>query len=153
MEKETFSDTIRGLEPRLYRIACGQLRDVNDQADAVQEAILKAWKKLPTLRNDDLFETWLIRILLNECHNLQRAQKRFVPVGKLPDPGYLPEIHSELRETIWNLPDKLRIPVQLYYIEGYDTYEIAEILRVPNGTVCSRLNRARARMKQSLEDD
>ena len=153
MEKEAFSDTIRGLEPRLYRVACGQLRDVNDQADAVQEAILKAWRKLPTLRNDDLFETWLIRILLNECHNLQRTQKRFVPVDNLPDPGYLPDMHSELRETIWNLPDKLRIPVQLYYIEGYDTYEIAEILRVPNGTVCSRLNRARARMKQSLEDD
>lgn len=153
MDRDRFSYRVRCLETRLYRIACGQLRDEADRADAVQEAILRAWQGAHRLRDEEYFETWLVRILINECHNLQRAHRMCVPVEQIPEEAYLPGQYADLHEAIWNLPDRLRLAVQLFYIEGYDTKEIAKILRIPPGTVCTRLKRARTLMKEFLTEE
>ena len=73
MDKREFADRVHAMQEKLYRITYGQLRDEQDRKDAVQEAIFKAWKNRGRLRDETLFETWLIRILINECHNIQRA--------------------------------------------------------------------------------
>ena len=155
MERETFAERVRNMQDRLYRIASGQLRVPQDREDAVQEAILKAWRMREALRHDEYFETWLIRILINECHNLQRAGRRMVPVEQIPEPkpGDRSGQAEDLKEAIWALDEKLRTPVVLHYIEGYGTKEVAQILRLPHGTVCSRLKRARTALKEFLEED
>lgn len=152
MNREEFSQRIRANQDRLYRITCGLLREPQDRLDAVQEAILKAWCSLPRLRNEEYFDTWLIRILINECHNQHRVQARFVPLESAPEPAEEFRGDSQLRDAILALPEKLRIPILLHYMEGYRTDEIAHILRLPGGTVRSRLRRARTMLKTILED-
>ena len=70
MNRTDFILRVRGCERRLYRVARTMLRSDADCEDAVQEALLKAWSKLGSLREEQFFETWLIRILINECRKL-----------------------------------------------------------------------------------
>ena len=156
MDRETFVRRVTEMESRLYRIACSQLREPADREDAVQEAVLRAWQGRNRLREERYFETWLIRILINECHNIHRLRRRMVPVDEAPEPKqeiHMPERDEGVREAIWRLPEKLKLPVVLYYIEGYDTKEIAQILVLPKGTVCGRLRRAREALKEFLTED
>lgn len=154
MDKREFADRVHGVQERLYRIAYGQLREEQDRKDAVQEAILKAWQGRNRLRDTAYFETWLIRILINECHNIQRAGRRFFPMEKLPEQPYTERNmeggDADLRAAVLSLPMKLRLPVMLHYMEGYTTEEAARILHVPVGTVRSRLKRARELLKEKL---
>ena len=80
MDKQEFSRRVLAVEGRLYRISCGMLREPQDRLDAVQEAVLKAWQNLGRLRREEFFETWLTRILINECHNIQGARRRIASV-------------------------------------------------------------------------
>ena len=154
MDKQEFTGRVRMISDMLYRVACGQLRDHNDRCDAVQEAVLKAWNKRHTLRNEQYFETWLVRILINECHSIQRRSARVMPMETIPEPKAAPsDTAVELREAIMQLPEKLRMPVILHYMEGYDSKEIARILRIPAGTVRTRLMRARNLLRDFLGED
>ena len=156
MDKKEFADRVHAMQERLYRMTYGQLREEQDRKDAVQEAILKAWQGRHRLRNPAYFETWLIRILINECHNIQRASRRCVPMETLPEQPFsdrhMEGSDRELREAVLALPEKLRLPVMLHYIEGYSTEEAARILHVPAGTVRSRLKKARSVLKAQLEE-
>ena len=116
-----------------------------------QEAALRAWEKRYTLREEKYFGTWLIRILINECHNRHRTQARFVPLESAPEPSEPQQANPQLRDAVYALPPKLRIPILLHYMEGYRTDEIAQMLRLPGGTVRSRLRRARTMLKTMLE--
>lgn len=154
MDKQEFTGRVRAMGDMLYRVACGQLRDHSDRCDAVQEAVLKAWSARGSLRNEQFFETWLIRILINECHSIQRRKARVVPMDTLPEPT--PTIRSDasdLHDAIMQLPEKLRMPVILHYMEGYDSKEIARMLRIPAGTVRTRLMRARNQLRDFLGED
>lgn len=154
MNREAFAERVHAMQDKLYRIASGQLRGMQDREDAVQEAIFRAWKMREALRREEYFETWLVRILINECHNIQRAGRRFVPAEKLPEQAYTEKnmegSDADLRAAVLALPEKLRLPVMLHYIEGYTTEEAGRILHVPVGTVRSRLKKARELLKERL---
>lgn len=152
MNKEEFTRRVRGAQDQMYRMTYGLLREPQDRMDAVQEAIFKAWCNLRLLRDDRYFETWLIRILINECHNRQRAQSRLAPLEAAWEPREEFSGDTALRDAILALPEKLRLPVMLHYMEGYKTDEIAQMLRLPGGTVRSRLRRARMALKEMLEE-
>ncbi len=156
MDKREFADRVHAMQERLYRLTAGQLREEQDRKDAVQEAIFKAWKGRARLRDKAYFETWLIRILINECHNIQREAMRMRPAERIPEKQYSEPLmegsDAELREALMALPDKLRLPVMLHYMEGYTTQEVSGILHVPVGTVRSRLKKARELMKDMLEE-
>lgn len=152
MERDEFSRRVRAMTDRLYRIAYGQLREPQDRMDAVQNALLKAWSSRHRLRESAYFETWLIRILINECHNLQR-KRPFVPLDALPDrAAHTPDSREDVRDAILRLPEKQRICIILHYMEGYKTAEVAKILRIPEETVRSRLKRARAALRIQLDE-
>lgn len=154
MTREEFTSRILSMQDELYRIAYGQLRDSADRRDAVQNALFKAWEGLPQLRNEEHFKTWLVRILINECHNLQRTQKRIAPLEAAPERSEtMDNRFSDLHDALLLLPEKLRLPIQLHYMEGYTTDEIARILRVPVGTIRSRLRQARSMLKEHLQED
>ena len=152
MDRDEFTRRVRASQEKLYRISCGLLREPQDRMDAVQDAILKAWCNLRKLRDEEYFDTWLIRILINECHNRHRTQACFVPLESVPEPSEPFRGNSLLRDAIYTLPQKLRIPILLHYMEGYKTDEIAQMLRLPGGTVRSRLRRGRMMLKTILEE-
>ena len=154
MDKQEFSRRVLAVEGRLYRISCGMLREPQDRMDAVQEAVLKAWQNLNRLRREEFFETWLTRILINECHNIQSARRRIAPMEEMPERAAPPEDGSRaLRDALMALDEALRLPLLLSYMEGYRVREIAKILRIPEGTVKSRIARAKRKLRALLEEE
>ena len=150
-----FSNQVLLIEPMLYRVAYGLLLNRTDCADAVQEALLRAWEKRNTLRDESLFRTWLTRILINECYSIHRRAKWERPSEKLPEPPPLPgpDADPAVFRALFSLEEKMRLPVVLHYVEGYSVEEVARIMRIPAGTVKSRLARARERIKQEMEKE
>ena len=153
MNKQEFTRRVLAMENRLYRISCGMLRDANDRMDAVQEAVGKAWINIHRLRSEQFFETWLTRILINECHNIQRLRRKIIPLETLPEKTVCADQDEKIREAVLSLEEEYRLPVLLYFMEGYKTREVAEILKIPEGTVKTRLARARKILKQLLEEE
>ena len=153
MTKAEFVQRVRQMERRLYRVSRTILSRNADCEDAVQESLLKAWTRLDTLREEQYFETWLVRILINECHAIQRRSARVLPMESLPEPASADDSDHALREAVMALPEKLRMPVMLHYMEGYDSKEIARILRIPAGTVRTRLMRARNLLRDFLGEE
>lgn len=150
MDKSEFTRRVTDMRDRLYRVTCGMLRERQDRLDAVQEAVLKAWANRDGLRNEDYFETWLTRILINECRNLQRAQRRTLPLEAAPERGTEGDIDVPLRDAVLALDEKLRLVVILHYMNGYSVAEAARILRLPEGTVKTRLRKARGELRDML---
>lgn len=145
MTAQEFSEQVRQNKDRLWRISYSILKNGADCDDALQEALLRAWKQIGSLRDERYFTTWLTRILINEC-------KRILKKGKFqPLPEHLPEAQNtdgnELRDAILALPLNLRIPLVLHYIEGYPVRHIAAMLRLPETTVNWRLHSARRQIR------
>jgi len=131
MQRTDFVARVRACERRLYRIARTMLACDADCEDAVQEALLRAWSKLPSLREEQYFETWLIRILINECRRFYRRNP--VPAEPLPESLTAPEESSAVMDALMSLPEKHRIALELHCIEGYSVREVARMLRLPEG--------------------
>lgn len=153
MTKEQLGSLIIASEDTMYHVAKTLLRNDEDCGDAIQEAIVKAFLKVHTLRSDALGKTWLIRILINECYTIMRREKRLVSLEEFPGEEAAVEIedYSELYEALTRLPEDARLCVTLYYMEGYRVKEIASILKLSESGVKSRLARARSRLKRELE--
>ena len=157
MDEKTFEERILLLEPKLYRTAYAILWNDADVADAMQECILKAWQKLGFLKDEERFEAWTARILINACRDLQRRNKHN-PLPLEGDIGIeaVPQEDAAdlgLREALHALPPKYRLPLLLHHMDGYTLAEIAPMLRVPVGTLKGRLYEARKQLKTLLEKE
>lgn len=155
MDQDTFARQVTDLQGGLYRVAASYLRDESDRLDAVSEAITRAWEKRHTLRDEGLFRTWITRILIRECVNIQRRQKRSVPVDALPEAESEPEDEriAALREALAQLPQRQRTMTVLHYMEGYDVREVARIMGTTKNAVCAGLSRARTRMRALMGEE
>lgn len=155
MTKQDFVERVLARERTLYRVARAMLRQEADQKDAVQEAVAKAWAKLGSLRDERYFATWLTRILINECANIARRHKRIVLMRDWQEEALTERAEfaepSVIDEALDALPEKLRLPMVLHYLEGFSLAEIQEMLHLPLGTVKSRLHDARIALKLKLE--
>lgn len=140
------------MERKLYRVCRAMRLNDADAQDAVQEALLKAYKNIENLREEKYFETWLIRILINEARVILRRPQR---QDQLLDEKILaiPEGENSVAAAILSLPEKERICLTLHVIEGFGVKEISEITKSPVGTVKWRLKRARDRLKETLEKE
>ena len=155
MDKDTFARQVTDLQGSLYRIAASYLRGDNDRLDAVSEAIVRAWEKRHMLRDESLFRTWITRILIRECINIQRRQKRSEPVDALPEAESEPEDEriAALREALAQLPQRQRTMAVLHYMEGYDVCEVARIMGSTKSAVCAGLSRARTRLRVLIGEE
>ena len=151
MDEREFRERALAIERRLYRTSYMMLRSDADCADAVQEALFKAWRSRDRLRDPQYFETWLTRILINECKQTLRRRRPEAPLSEaIPAPG---DEGGPLREALWRLPERFRLPVVLKHMEGYSVREIAAMLSLPQGTVSWRLSRAMKLLRQYLEEE
>lgn len=158
MDKQDFTRQVKQMERRLYRVAMSYTGNEADAADTVQEALLRAWAKRDTLRDESLFSTWMTRILINECKTLLRKRRRITPMETLPQQGNQSPLDSQddLRAALLSLEPHYRVPLVLNALEGYTLREIAGMLRLPEGTVKSRVSRARRQLRmynQEVNDD
>ena len=152
-EDTWFSREIEALAPTMFRVAFAILRNRADCEDAAQNAVLKAYTNLDTLKERRYFRTWLIRILKNECMNYTRSNRRVVPLAAYTDVGYDMEVPDlDLNRAFDALSKDERLAITLYYYEGYTTREIAKICEVSDGTVRSRLSRAREALRRKLSE-
>ncbi len=163
MDKETFAGLVIDSTDSLYRVSKSILKNDADCEDAVSEAIVKAFGNLASLKKDKHAKTWLTRILINECFHIRKQRKKvtllseedaWVLERREENSGNLLEVerYSELNHFIGKLKENQRLAVILYYYEGYSVKEIASIMEVTQGTVKSRLGRARKILKQYLEE-
>ena len=155
MDKDAFAARVTAMQQSLYRVAASYLRGEADRLDAVCEAVARAWEKRGTLRDERLFATWLTRILIRECVNIQRRQRRIVPVETLPEQAQEDESDAvrSLREAMETLPQRQRTMVVLHYMEDYDVREVARIMGTTRGAVCAGLSRAREALRRRIGED
>ena len=153
MDNQEFQDRVRACERRLYATAYLLLHVTADCEDAVQEAVLRAWQRLPGLQNLQFFETWLTRIVINECKSQLRRRSRRGETELSPrlaaPVSPEPELHAALTALKW----KYRVVLTLKYIDGYTIEEIARILTLPRGTVASRLDQAKRLLRAQMKGD
>lgn len=153
MTNREFQERVRACQQKLYGMAYMLTRSQTDCEDAVQEALIKAWRKLTTLREEQYFESWLMRIVINECKTIHRKRARR---GEMPLEAYValpaspvPELYMALKA----LPEKYSTALTLKYISGYTMEEMAKILHLPKGTVASRLNKAKMLLRKELGEE
>ena len=153
MTEREFSDRVRALRGPLWRVAWTILRSGADCDDAIQEALLRAWTRIDSLRDERRFATWLTRILINECKSLlrRRARRPQAPLESAPEPA-APQGNPYLRDAILALPLEHRLPLALHYMEGYSVRETARMLGLPETTVQWRLHAARRKLRDDLNE-
>ena len=156
MDKDEFLKLALDAEPTLFHVSFSILHNEQDCADAVQEAILKAYENRHKLKEIKYFKTWIVRIVINECYSILRKKKRFqtyddqVQKDNTYLSNYIKEEYIDLYQAIDRLSQKQKICVILYYLEDYAVAEIANVLKIPIGTVKRRLNHARRELKGLL---
>ena len=160
-DHEAFDVLARGTVARLDAAARLILRDSEWARDAVQDAYLRAWRDLPSLRDPDRFEAWLQRLLTNACRNQLRGRRRR-PIeveltAKIDPPG--PDAYSsgadrdQLDRGFEHLQPEQRAVIVLHYYLGLPLPDAARALGIPLGTAKSRLHRAMRALRATLEID
>ena len=151
MDNETFVRLVQEYTPNLYRLTLGILHNPEDAQDAVSESVLKAFEKIHTLRSLGSFRAWIMQIAANEAKRIYAKNKRLSPVDNVED--YMPDFedeHHELWDVVMELDIGYREVIILYFYEQLSIKEIGKILRVPEGTVKSRLSRGKKQLKEKL---
>jgi len=151
VDKGFFIAEIEACSETMYRVAWSILRNETDVQDALQDAALKAWEKRSKVREEKYFRTWLIRILINICYDIQRRHRNVVPLEKIPAQTYAKAPDPELAIALRAVPEKLRLPLVLCYCEGMSYEEAADVLRIPMTTLRGRLNRGKDALRKELK--
>jgi RNA polymerase sigma-70 factor (ECF subfamily) len=161
-DRDAFAILVRNHGDRLFGIARRILRELDPADDAVQQALVMAWRELPRLREPDRFEAWLTRILVRICYEASRASRRasvhLVPLDGTVEPMSADPFVSiaqrdELERAFQRLPAEQRAILVLRHYLGLEPTEIADTLGIPAGTARSRLHYAHREMRAALEAD
>lgn len=150
MTKKQYEDEVERLAPSLRRIAYSIVRNEHDAQDAVQQALLAVWACRECVEFARL-KPYLTRAVMNACRDIQRARQKAIPMKEMPEMSYQPP-DGMLADAVERLPEELRLPLLLHYMEGYKLAEIAGALGQSLPQVTSRLFRARKRLKRMLEE-
>lgn len=148
---EAFINLIKQYEKVLYNVASRILTNDEDVSDALQEAIMIGYEKIHTLKNEEYFNTWICRILINECNSILNKNKKVILVNEV-----LPQKHNnndflkiELEDALNSLNKDYKLAMILYYVAGFSTKEISEFTKEPEGTIKSRLSRAKSILREN----
>lgn len=152
-DPDAFDRLMRTQLQKMYRIAIAMLQNEEDAADAIQETVLKCWQKIGQLRKDKYFETWLIRILINQCNDILRGRKKIIYVEDIPEIVHEDDYFTnEWKEILNGLNENYRVVIELYYVDGFSIKEIARMLHITDVNVRSRMLRGRKQLKQLLNE-
>ena len=153
MTNDEFTKKIIHIRSRLYRTALLYLGDETLALDVVDETVYKALRGRWKLRKPEYFDTWITRILINECHNELRRQKRYHPLDELPETASEEFDSLPLKEALRRLPKDLKDVIILRFFGGYTVAETAQTLHIPPGTVATRQRKALQLLRLELEEE
>jgi RNA polymerase sigma-70 factor (ECF subfamily) len=158
-DPNAFEALARRHQAALYRVAVRVMGDPVEAEDALQEALIDAWRRIDRFRTDSSFATWMYRIVTNRCLSLLR-RRRPVPVGEIDDrrpapddPGRSAELDAGLTalgRAVQALPDELRVCWVLRELEGLSYLDIAHITQASEDAVRGRIHRARVRLAEVM---
>jgi RNA polymerase sigma factor, sigma-70 family len=153
-DKEAFSRLIHCYKASMYRIAKGILNNPADIEDAIGETILKAYVNLNSIKNNSSFKYWILKILINECYTIINKKKREISsednilmLEKYEDKY----TNLDLKKAVDSLEMEQKIVILLFYYEDMTLKDIARTLNLSEGTIKSRLSRAKKRLRQVVE--
>lgn len=155
-DKNAFCNLIRINKISMYRVAKSILSKEEDVEDAVSEAILKAYKNIKSLKDESFFKTWLIRIVINESNTLYKKRSREISVEN--EHFINLQVNDKYKDlTLYNainsLDEDLRTTTILFYFEDMKYKDIAKVLDIKEGTVKSRLSRAKEKLYNILKEE
>lgn len=160
-DAEAFIQLMEDNKESMKRVAFAYLRREEDVADAIQDTILDAFEHIHKLRKPEHFKTWLTRVLLNNCTRIYRQNKK-QPTYDMSTEEYenmaLPDAHAsveaesdlEFQDLLAHLPEESRMIFQLYFGEQYTISQIAEIMKINENTVKSRLHRGKEQLRKCV---
>lgn len=150
--REGFAAAAASLERLLLTASYGVLHNWDAASDAVQSALLKAWRGRRSVKDAAKFKPWLVKIVVNESRDIVRrgfaAELKEAAAEQPSDP----DVRIDVRRAVDGLSDRYRLPVMLFYYEDMTVSDIAEALQLPYGTVISLLHRGREQLKKELKD-
>ena len=152
MDEATSLTLCQANMPSFYRVAYSLVGNRPDAEDAVQQALLSAWTHRHQARAG-AERAWMMRIVVNESYTLLRRRKKAIPMADIPRGTSARIEPTPLQEAVRALPESLRTPLLLKYMEGMTEKEVASTLRIPVSSVKSRLFRARKKLQQQLSEE
>ncbi|MFD1953102.1 sigma-70 family RNA polymerase sigma factor [Paenibacillus thailandensis] len=149
-----FEHLIHAHKTIMYQVAKTILASDADCADAIQEAILKAFEHIRTLREPAYFKTWLLRILINECNQVHRHNKKVIELNEVTVPSSNESGYEkiELKQLLEALPEEERSLLKLYHMDDISIKDLADIYQKPENTIKTRLRRARENARLIWEE-
>lgn len=155
VNNEHFADTAREHMDMIYRVAYGYLKNPDDANDVTQDALLELYKRDKAFASEEHLKNWLIRVTINRCKMLFRAPwRRTEDIDSYAETlRWEEDEHADLFRAVMTLDKKYRVPLLLFYCEGYSTTEVASILGLNEKTVSTRLFRAKAKLRDYLEEE
>jgi RNA polymerase sigma-70 factor (ECF subfamily) len=162
-DHEAFAELARASRDRLYAVATLILRDRDRAQDAVQEALIAAWKDVRALRDPDAWDAWLNRLTVRACYRLARKERRRIDVelhslsdtspAQTFDPSASIADHDRLEREIGRLPIDQRTVLVLHFYLDLPLTQAADILDIPVGTAKSRLHYGLTALRASMRDE
>ena len=152
---EEFTETAAKYMDMIFRIAISRLGNPDDANDITQDVLVKLYKTDKEFESDSHIKNWLIRVTLNQCKTVFRSPWHFHEnIDDYAETlGFEKEEDKDLFRAVMKLDKKYRLPLILFYYEGYSTSEIASIMNIPANTVSTRLRRAKEKLKSFLTED
>ena len=158
-DEEAFSRIIIQNKEAMYKTAIVILRNEDDAYDALQDALIKMYRNIQKLENLEAFKSWSRRIIVNSCYDIINKNKKIIDINTK-----LTNIYEETREDAYECEDEtvkildrlepdLRLTATLYYYNELTVKEISGIINIPEGTVKSRLSRAREKLYEILKTE
>ena len=155
MSNEEFTIFAKKYMDTIYRVAYSWTKNTDDANDVTQDVLIQLYKTTKEFESDSHMKNWLIKVTVNRCKMIFRS-----PWSKMEDIenygetlGFEDESYLDLFLAVMNLDKKYRVPLMLFYYEGYSTAEIASLLGIPEKTVSTRLFRARGRLRDYLKEE
>jgi RNA polymerase sigma factor (sigma-70 family) len=143
ISKRDYIEKTEKIKDKLYRMAYAYLKCKAYALDAVDEAIYKGYKNRLQIKEPEYFNTWITRIVINECLQILRKQKHEIVLAKVPEQFVSEDFDSIiLKDALHKLPKDLRNIIVLRYYGGYTIVDVADILHMPQGTVATKARRA-----------
>ena len=152
---QEFTTAVERYLDMVYRLARSSLSSAVDAEDVAQETMLRLWNTDTAFQGDDHLRHWLVRVCVNVCRDHARSawRRRVVSLEECREPTFSDPTRQNLWDEVSALPAKYRVPLYLYYYEGYSVKEIAQIRHSTSAAVRTRLTRARSQLRTMLSQE
>lgn len=155
MSKEQFTIFAEKYMDMIYRVAYSWTKNVEDANDVTQDVLIQLFKTTKKFETDSHLKNWLIRVTVNQCKMIFRSPwNRTDDISEYAETlGFEDQNHLDLFLAVMKLDKKYRVPLMLFYYEGYSTSEISSFLNLPEKTISTRLFRAKNKLKDYLKEE